>query len=130
MRRAFVGLSAPLFYDYRYPAMNANGEEEPNPILDSPFGLFLLFDEIWFLSRSLCPQSMRGLPYVKFLEESDMLPPLADIAVPDYQEIMSFDSSSAERYERLYGSFSDYQETVRRVGITWDAAADNHSKTL
>jgi hypothetical protein len=67
-RIAYVGLSTPVFYDYKYSARetNADTRSSPNPILDSPYGLLLLYDEIWFLTRSLCPDNMRDLPYVNF----------------------------------------------------------------
>ncbi len=32
-------------------------------------GLFLLFDEIWFPCASVCPDNMRDLPYVRYLED-------------------------------------------------------------
>lgn len=45
-RRAYVGLSTPLFYDYSKDAKKTNNDKysSPNPILDTPFGLFLLYE--------------------------------------------------------------------------------------
>ena len=88
MRIAYVGLSTPLFYDYHFPATKAPSDlsSSPNPILDSSFGIMLLFDEIWFLCRSLCPDNMRSLSYVKFMDEQDLLPPIEDIKFPDLYE--------------------------------------------
>lgn len=131
MRTGFAGLSTPIFYDYKQPVGTpADVGTSPNPILDSPMGLFLLFDEIWFLSRSLCPQNMRTLPYVKFLDESGALPPLQDIQVPDLSEKISSDAQFSARYDRFQGSFSVYQENVKRVGVHWEAATDNHSRSF
>jgi len=75
-RIAYVGLSTPVFYDYKYPApqSKADTRSSPNPILDSPYRLLLLYDEIWFLTRSLCPNNMRTLSYVKFLDEENEVP--------------------------------------------------------
>jgi hypothetical protein len=72
MRIAYVGLSGPLFYDYGHLATPgpADMQSSPNPILDSPYGLLLLFDELWFLTRSVCPENMRELDYVRFLDEA------------------------------------------------------------
>jgi hypothetical protein len=35
-------------------------DDSPNPILDSPFGLMLLYDELWFLTKDLCPTNLRN----------------------------------------------------------------------
>lgn len=133
-RIAFIGLSTPLFYDYRNPAHKtvADVQSSPNPVLDSPFGLFLMFDEIWFICRSLCPQNMRDLPYVRFLDESGILPPLADMELNAEATKESVNNTPRfnKQSENFYGSFQIYWETVRRVGIHWDAAPDNHTHGL
>lgn len=41
----------------------------------------LLFDEIWFLSKRLCPYNMQALPYVRFLEEEGRIPTLHDTSL-------------------------------------------------
>ena len=123
-RIAFIGLSTPLFYDYRNPASEAISDlrSSPNPILDSPFGLFLLFDEIWFLCRSLCPENMRDLPYVKFLDESGKLPSLNNIEKRsnDILGTVEEDPAFSKRHQKYYDSFKIYRETTRRVGIYWE----------
>lgn len=43
--------------------------DSPNPVLVGSMGLFLLFDEIWFPCASVCPDNMRDLPYVRYLED-------------------------------------------------------------
>lgn len=134
MRVAFVGLSTPLFYDYRNPAGRAiaDMQSSPNPILDSPFGIFLLFDEIWFLCRSLCPKNMRDLPYVKFLDESGKLPSLSDCEskANNLAETVTADPGFYKQYQEYYDTFKIYRETVKRVGIHWEAAPDNHTHGL
>lgn len=132
MRIAFIGSSSPLFYDYRNKASRAPSDTEssPNPVLDSPFGLLLLFDEIWFLCRSLCPENMRNLPYVKFLDETGSLPKLDDIAFSDLKsakiELPIYNKYLKHR-ERF---FSRYRKIVRKVGIVWNSAPDNHTHSL
>ena len=136
MRIAYVGLSTPLFYDYRNPASKAPSDlvSSPNPILDSPFGLMLLFDEIWFLCRSLCPENMRELSYVRFLDERKMLPSL-EIKTPDFGGVaMQNDPALSKRYERFNKAssrfFSSYQKFLKRAGVDWQAAPDNHTHKL
>lgn len=69
-RRAFVGFSSPVGYSYAYPASKTRSDNRssPNPVLMGAMGLFVLYDEIWFACESLCPESMRRLPYVRFLD--------------------------------------------------------------
>lgn len=67
MRKAFVGLSSPIGYNYSKNFETENGK--PNPLLNSPLGLFLFYDEIWFINRRTCPLNCENLPYVKFLDE-------------------------------------------------------------
>ena len=128
MRIAYIGLSTPLLYDYRYLASKSPSDigNSPNPILDSPFGLFILFDEIWFLCRSLCPENMRELPYVKFLDEHKLLPSLEGIKPPHALEDIRSDSALSERYNRNIESFS-WHDLDKKLGIHWDAGTDNHS---
>jgi hypothetical protein len=133
MRIAFIGLSGPLFYDYRNPARKAPSdlESSPNPVLDSPFGLLLLFDEIWFLCRSLCPDNMRDLPYVKFLDETGTLPKLDNTTISDATKSIKADRLLYNSYEKFTERFfAKYWKTVRQVGIIWNAAPDNHTHML
>jgi hypothetical protein len=69
MRRAYVGLSGPLAYDYKnqFDRVDARDGSSPNPLLEDSLGLMVLYDEIVFLSPQLCPHNMRELPFVKFL---------------------------------------------------------------
>ena len=70
-RIAYIGISYPLLYDYRHQASKCANDlsSSPNPIIESPLGLMVLYDEILFLCRSICPNNMRNLPYVKFVDE-------------------------------------------------------------
>lgn len=71
MRRAYIGFSSPVGYSYKLQAepTRNNLDSSPNPVLFGSMGLMTLFDELWFACESLCPQSMRGLPYVKYLDQ-------------------------------------------------------------
>lgn len=70
-RVAYIGLAYPLLYDYGNMAYRTKGDRtsSPNPIIESPLGLMILYDELLFLCRSVCPNNMRDLPYVKFVDE-------------------------------------------------------------
>lgn len=76
MRIAYIGLTYPTFYDYLHLADRTSNDmsSSPNPILESPWGLMTLYDELWFLCESLCPNNMRKLSYVKFVDK--LLPDL------------------------------------------------------
>lgn len=70
-RTAYIGISYPLLYDYKHPAEKSHNDliDSPNPIIESPLGLMILYDELIFLCKSVCPNNMRNLPYVKFVDE-------------------------------------------------------------
>jgi hypothetical protein len=125
MRRAFIGLSTPIGYDYRNqaPAAPADTRSSPNPILDSPFGLMLLFDELVFLTRSLCPANMRELPYVKFLDEHG-LPPLTATEI---------EGATTRGWDEEFKSsinMTPFQEAVSSQVIFDTMGIDNHSHGL
>ncbi|HDM8038418.1 TPA: hypothetical protein P0E05_001482 [Vibrio fluvialis] len=122
MRKAFVGLSTPVGYDYTNPATKTTSDQRssPNPILDSPFGLMLLFDEIVFLSKSLCPENMRSLPYVTFLDDSKRLPLVTQ------EEIASVGNAALGRF----GYPHSFQEAIRNAGVLEEMGVDNHTHGL
>ena len=131
MRRAFVGLSTPIGFDYENTATKTQSDHSssPNPILDSPFGILLLFDEIIFLSRSLCPENMRSLPYVKFLDEQGLVP---DISSIDFNGV---GTKFQEHWDALrnrgdHDKIVPFSEAIRNAGVTWRMGVDNHSHTL
>ena len=49
-RIAYIGLSYPLLYDYKNQAEMTENDvtDSPNPIIESPLGLMILYDELWF----------------------------------------------------------------------------------
>lgn len=132
MRSAYVGLSTPLLYDYKNPASKTESDlrTSPNPILDSPFGLMLLYDEIWFLCRSLCPENMRDLEYVRFLDEERMLPDLSDLELSSMGATIPSDPTMSRRYQKVHRLFESYNELIEALGINWGAGPDNHTHSL
>lgn len=133
-RKAFVGLAGPVFYDYQNLASKTQEDtySSPNPILDSPAALILLYDEIWFLSRSLCPQSMRNLDFVRFLLEDSTTSNL----LSDFQYDEDGDTEflgGINQYQRKF-FFDNYDMHVFDAGAHWwktpKAAIDNHTHTI
>ena len=126
-RIAYIGLSTPVFYDYRTQVDHAPSDmsDSPNPILDSPFGILLLYDELWFLCRSLCPGNMRNLPYIRFLDEDGVVGDIARISPTAPEKLFTKANLTA-----FHNSAADYYQTREKAGITWDAAPDNHTHGL
>lgn len=126
-RIAYVGLSTPVFYDYKYLAARSKADthSSPNPILDSPYGLLLLYDEIWFLTRSLCPNNMRTLSYVKFLDEKNEIPDinLDGLHTPEFL----FGKHAIEEYSLVS---RDYENVRKFLSINWERGQDNHTHGL
>jgi hypothetical protein len=135
MRKAFVGMSGPTFFDFENSASRTlhDRASSPNPILDSPSALILLYDEIWFLCRSLCPESMRKLPFVHFLLEDKLI-------IERFTDFTFHDDASDELIAELndYADrkdfFGTYDNNLFSLGVSWwrtkGAAIDNHSHGL
>jgi hypothetical protein len=126
-RIGYIGLSAPSFYDYRTPASRApsDGSSSPNPILEGAFGAMLLYDELWFLCRSLCPENMRSLPYVKFLDEIDSVPEINQEWLPAADQV--FDTTAIAAFNE---SSSAYNQVKKQARVHWEGAFDNHTHGL
>lgn len=130
MRIGFIGLATPIAYDYKSPASNTRADlkSSPNPILDSPWGIMLMFDEIWFLTKSLCPENLRNSQFVRFIDESEYLNKL-DIS--DYKLIKKgSDNEIQEKIDQTIDKFSNFDHSVKMRGVHWDAAPDNHTHGL
>lgn len=125
MREAFIGLSTPVGFDYINPATRTSADQvsSPNPVLDSPFGLMLLFDKLVFLSKSLCPENMRNLPYVEFLDESTHLP---DVSKEEINFVTEVEKTSTINM-RTGISFED---SLLGAGALENMGIDNHSHGL
>lgn len=70
-RRAYIGISGPLAYDYKNQGDKFDSRESsaPNPLLEDSLGLLICYDELVFLSPHLCPRNMRELPYISYLND-------------------------------------------------------------
>jgi hypothetical protein len=131
MRVALVGFSSPVAYDYRNQATEAPADQEssPNPILFGGSSVMLLFDQIWFMTRSLCPESMRNLNFVRFLDETGQLTSeivrraKEEFATPKAGPFLhSLDENVTERiaYQQVKDSF------LTKNDFVWD----NHTHSL
>ncbi len=101
----------------------------PRPILENTLGLLLCYDEIWFISRSLCPAAMRNLPYVKFVEDFPDLTNRVIVACDQYGDIarnFSKKLTDAHRKQESEGwnrIWTDIQEA-----FPFEMSLDNHSR--
>lgn len=137
MRNAYIGLSSPLFYDYGNPASKTKSDKSssPNPILESPTGLMLFFDNLYFLTRSLCPENMRNVKFVHFLDEENLLPDLSkiDFSKLIYAQVenLHYQSTTKDRNRGMNDFFKNYDNIRKTMKIDWEGAKhDNHSHQL
>jgi len=68
MRTGFIGASSPIAFDYKVFRKKRKGY--PNPILEAPLGLFVMYDELLFLDPVVCPYNMSELEYVRFVSDT------------------------------------------------------------
>lgn len=118
-RIAYIGLSYPLLYDYRNKARLTENDltDSPNPIIESPLGLMILYDELWFLCESICPDNMRNLPYVRFIDKM-----FGDLY---YEGAEAFREDINLKVE-LDGGLP-FSEIVKRMNIDKRYNVDNHT---
>lgn len=117
---AYIGVSSPLAYDY------ANGEpNRPNPILEAPMGLFLLYDELRFLHPALCPRNMRDLEYVTFISDSQDLGDFRE-AVENRSESDILEDETEVEIGRVGPKWGEVVESITPESTTYD----NHGRTI
>ena len=68
-RIAFIGTSYPVLYDSTRRVKSYGHIGTDHPVLDSPNGLVILYDELWFLCKDLCPIKMQGYSFVKYVDK-------------------------------------------------------------
>ena len=129
MRIAYIGLTSPMYYDYKNSASKNKADKvsSPNPILDNPIGLMVLYDELWFLTRSLCPENLRNRPFVKFVDH-----------IPKYQNLisnlnlLSFEDEIKllEKYKIDSNTFHQIPFRPEEIGIYWKGGLDVHTHSL
>lgn len=110
-RIAFLGTSYPLMYTMIPSEPESRIEDRIfYPILDNINGLVLLYDELWFSSRSLCPIKVQRLPFVRFVDEM-----YKDINYASLKRIVKKHSSDLEDIE-FYPS--DFVQSVINLNVS------------
>jgi hypothetical protein len=126
MRRAYVGLSAPLAYDYANPIRERSdtASDIPNPLLENVSGLLLCYDEIWFPTKALCPRDMHQLDYVKFVDEHEDLRAKAVEAVEQFRQL------DPDDWGITTAPGDSYTSSIQAVldAVPFDMRLDNHSR--
>jgi hypothetical protein len=128
---AYIGLSGPVCYDYK----NRLNRKYPNPILEGPLGLMILYDEVVFLHEALCPKSMRKLDFVKFLSDRkdiiDYLERIEQKRLDDYARKIwqgnIFRLEKLENIAKTIAPFARYDIHSNRIS---EYRYDNHSNLI
>lgn len=136
MRIAYIGLSSPTAYFYDHDNKYFYDKWAWNPILESPQGLITLFDELWFLTRALCPCNLRGSKFVKFLDEDSyyfkvILPYLNEFRGVEYEKKYPFLNDlidfSSDFVTHQFKSYNKIIQEVFGTGPSRGLPIDNHS---
>lgn len=140
-RIAYIGISSPIGYFYDFQNIYFKQEWDWNPIIESPQGLITLFDELWFLTRSLCPINLRNETYVKFLDEnsfytkkiSRVCRDFFSLEINDFINIYPYISKSIDVHKNFSDAqFKKYWEVISSI-YGKDAPnypIDNHSHSF
>jgi hypothetical protein len=130
MRIAYVGLSGPVAYDYGNSADKgpADGSSSPNPILFGAIGVMLLLTKLWFVSRSMCPQSMRTLGFVRFLDEDGGL--VGDKLAAVIEGLSEERTMFPHSLDESFGAREDYAKVRSKFLNFHDFKWDNHTHGL
>ncbi len=96
----------------------ASEKGRPAPVLEAPLSYCLLYDEVWFFTRNMCPYNMEGLDFVHFVDEELEPKGLPKDAIP-------------EKQMGRMGEFpwEEWNEVIdATIGKRW--SDDNHSRPL
>ena len=103
-RIAYLGLSYPIRFDTTIYTKSWMGYSpflgDTFPIIESPWGLMLLYDELWFLCKDVCPHNMRECNFVKFV--TDIFPEI------DYQKLFDLARNMAKKPQNIYDSMDEH----------------------
>jgi hypothetical protein len=114
-KRLLIGASSPLGYFYGFDREKLHGK--PAPILESPLSYSLLYDEIWFLNRKVCPHNMENLDFVHFVDE-DLMP---EGLPKDF-----FNTVESNPFGQF--PWENWKESIKNtIGLRWNF--DNHSRS-
>lgn len=123
-RTAYVGLAGPFGYDYTNYS-NPGAAITEKPIIENQLGLIVFYDEILFLSKSLCPPELRDLPYIKFANEEPTYSEAIEVAASQ-TDFNLFSGISLSPEFAIFGSVRGH--IIGNSGL--GDRIDNHSKYL
>ena len=106
-RVAYIGLSYPIMYDDDriWAAWRGGPPLPPHPILDNPFGLMVLYDELWFLTEEICPINMKTSVYKGY--KRDKIEMRGDRAeMSDFPLYLNTVAGGLDRRDQTIGGFS------------------------
>ncbi|MCF3171186.1 MULTISPECIES: hypothetical protein [Streptomyces] len=130
MKRALVGLTGPVCYDYKNHLDIPSGRF-PNPVLENVTGLVLSYDEIWFLCRELCPSDLQNAHFVKFVEDDPLLMERATVALEQFRNLAhEIPEREAIRQEEIAGN--EMGRAIERIAqaVPFDFTPDHHSRQI
>lgn len=125
-RICYIGASSPCAFDYTNEASKTMNDlktySSPNPFYIGGFGMMLLYDELWFLCESLCPENMRKLNYVKFVDQEF---PLIDFKEIHNQALSSFLQLPSDRTLLTdYLSYNAAKSYMDAQNYIWQSVKD------
>jgi len=115
MKKLLIGASSPVAYSY----VTERELGRPSPVLESPVTYCLLYEEVWFLTRKLCPPELEKQNFVHFVDE-ELSPKLPFDRVPE-----------SERNALPNWNWEEWQKTIDIItgdGRKW--RCDNHARGL
>ena len=113
--KLLIGASSPVGYYYAL----SNDYDRPAPILESPFSYMLLYDELWFLTKAICPYNMVDLDFVHFVDEELLPKGLPKDFLIQVDEPEEFGVFPWEEWKKIIS---------RTIGLRWNY--DNHARSL
>lgn len=113
-RIAYIGLSYPIRFDIT-PSIKSWLITSPElwkekfPIIESPWGLMLLYDELWFLCKDVCPHNMRECSFVKYVV--DLFPKI------DYNQLFDNAKKISNKPKNVYASMDEHYHEFQKSTI-------------
>jgi hypothetical protein len=107
----------------------------PNPILEDSLGLLILYDEIIFLSPELCPENMRNLPYVKFLNAEAGFKQRIPEVLSKARSVYEIEDERRIHFKDPFARYKPALSAVTKQPYRYEAdkvkyVPDNHSRTI
>ncbi|MFG3165145.1 hypothetical protein ACGFY8_35335 [Streptomyces sp. NPDC048232] len=130
MKRALVGLTGPVCYDYKNH-LNIPSGAFPNPVLENVTGLVLSYDEIWFICRELCPSDLQNEHFIKFIEDEPLLMERASVALEQFTH-MAHGIPEGEMIRRDRIANRGMHRAIERItqAVPFEFTPDHHSQQL